>query len=272
MKFSDRPPLTERERAFPSAEYYEREPGRPGVLEQQILNFNCPVPPEKVIPAENWAKGVIDRIEKGFDVSFGYCMLDDRRGFVVNYLLWNNITPEMSRWWYGWINVRPQGVPADAGNLHYKLWYPGEHLDHGYINGKDRSGGYYALDYDADGNIVETKRYRVDLTNFGVSQERLDYLKEHNYAIDSAWETGEGGMRLSLNVTHQLATGEVEKYAFNWIGYGVKDGRVVADPEACCTPQMLHNMLYHMNSEGRYLEKLLPELHERFASLPSDEV
>lgn len=272
MKFNERPPLTPQEKSFPSAEYYDREPGKPGVLEQQILNYSCPLPSSKVISAENWATGVIDSLEQGFDLSFGYCMLDDCRGFLVNYLLWKGIAPEMTLWWYHWINVRPRGVAPEAGSLHYKLWYPGEHLDHGYINGVDRSDGYFALDYDDAGNVIETKRYGVDLTAFGVSQERLDRLKRSGYFIDSAWETGEGGMRLSLNATHKLPGGESEKYAFTWIGYGIQDGKVVPDPNACCTEQILRNTLSHQNAEGRYLEKLLPELYEKFGQLPPDAV
>ncbi len=271
MTFENRIPLSEAERKYPTAQYYDRRPSPIGALEGQILNSAAVMTPDQAIPAENWTD-MIDHLEEYYDREFGYCMLDDRRGYMANYLYWSHITDEMNHWWYRWINIRPKDVPAEDGSLHYKIWYPGEHIDHGYINGKDRSGGYIAKDYDADGNIVTTYRYPVNLTDFGVSEDRIKELQAKGYGFDAAWETGEGGMRLSLNTTKQMPNGDIEKRTRTWIGYGIVDGKVVKDENACCTEKMLRDTLHHQSVEGRYLDYLLPELYSRFGNMPEDEV
>ncbi len=271
MEFKDRLPLTKEEREYPTAEYYDREPPKIGILEKQLLEHANPIDPKFAIPAEEWLS-LLDNIENYAEAEYGYCMLDEKRGYMANYLYFKTMPAEMTHWWYGWINIRPKGVPEDAGSLHYKIWYPGEHIDHGYINGVDRSDGYFALDYDVEGNVVETRRYKVDIAEHGVSQERIDFLAKNNYFVDCAWETGEGGMRLSLNVTHKLPNGDTEKRTRTWIGYGLKDGKVVRDENACCTEKMLKTTLTHQTIEGHYMETLVPELYSRFGDKPADSV
>ncbi len=271
MKFSERPDLCQEERAYETAAYYDIEPIKPGVLEQMILDQACPMDPKDAIPAESFTD-LVANIEQYSKGEFGYCMFDNKRGYLANYLYWKKIRPEMTRWWYRWINIKPQGVPDGCGSLHYKIWYPGEHIDHGYINGKDRFGGYFADDYDSEGNIIRTYRYPLNILDFGISQGRLDELRNAGYGIDCAWETGEGGMHLSLNVTRSLPNGDVEKRTRTWIGYGVRDGKVVADENACCTEEMLRNILSHQSIEGNYLESLLPELYKKFSGRPEDTV
>lgn len=271
MTFENRLPLSEAEKKYPTAEYYDRKPTAIGVLENQILNTASPIKIEDAILAENWMD-LVENLETYSNGEYGYCMLDEKRGYLANYLYWTHITPEMNRWWYRWINIRPDDVPESDGTLHYKLWYPGEHIDHGYINGKDRFGGYFAHDYDANNNVIETLRFPLNVVDFGVSEERIKELREKGYGFDCAWETGEGGMRLSLNTTRQLPNGDIEKRTRTWIGYGVVDGKVVKDENACCTEKMLRDTLYHQSVEGRYLDILLPELYERFGHLPENEV
>lgn len=270
MTFEERHPLSEAERKYPSAEYYDRKPVAVGVLQNQILNTASPMSLKDAILGENWIS-LIDSIEQYSNGEYGYCMLDESRGYMANYLYWTNIRPEINAWWYRWINIRPKDVPEGQGNLHYKLWCPGVHFDHGYINGKDRSNGYYAQDYDPDGNIITTMRYPVNPVDFGVKQERIDALTAQGYMFDCAWETGEGGMHLSLNAIHKLPNGHIEKRTRTWIGYGLQDGRVVKDENACCTETMLREMLHHQSAEGRYVDLLVPELYARFGHLPEDE-
>ena len=266
----NRLPLTQAEMQSPLAPYYDREDPKPGVLEQMLLDLG-PMDPKDAIPAEHFTDLAL-HAETYYRKEFGYCMFDECRGYIANYLKWNALPGDMTRWWYGWININQKGVSKENGCLHYKIWYPSEHFDHGYINGKDRHGGVYSLDYTKDGQLVRTDRYQLDITQFGVSPERAAELKEKGYMLDCAWETGEGGMHLSLNMTYRCPDGSVEKRTRTWIGYGVKDGKIIKDPDACCTEQMLYNMLAHQNAEGRYMEKLVPEIYAAFGSLPADEV
>ena len=271
MRFEDRLPLSAEEKKYESAEYYDRKPREFGKLENELLEIACPMPADMAIPAENWLD-MLKHIDDPLKMDFGYAMLDDRRGYFVNYLYWNGLDGKATQWWYRWINIKPRTVDGADGSLHYKIWYPGEHIDHGYINGKDRSGGYYALDYNAAGEVVETRRFNVNPIEFGIPQEIMDDVTAQGYFIDCAWESGEGGLHLSLNVTHRLSNGDTEKWAHNWIGWGIRDGKLFKDPDAACTESLLKSSLRHVNIEGRYLEKLLPELYERFGNQPEDAV
>ncbi len=268
--FENRAPLSETEKKYPSAVYYDQQPTPIGVLENMILNEACPVPEKNAIQAEDWLQ-FLDHLDTYSDAEYGYCMLDEKRGYLANYLYWSHITPEMNGWWYRWINIHPKDV-TEEGSLHYKIWYPGEHFDHGYINGKDRSDGYICKDYNTEGTLITTYRYPLKLTDLGVSQKKIDELTAQGFSFDTAWEQGEGGMRLSLNTTRKLPNGDMEKRTRTWIGYGIVDGRVVKDENACCTEKMLRDTLYHQSVEGRYLDLLLPELYQRFGDLPGDEV
>lgn len=270
MELTERLKLSEKEKGLELAKYFYVEQPQPGVLEQQILDAG-PMDPADAIPPEHFTD-LAANAETYYKKEFGYCMFDDRRGYIANYLKWNNMPGDLTRWWYSWININHKDVPKEDGCLHYKVWFPGEHYDHGFINGKDRFGGVYGIDYDADGNLVRTDRYNVSITDFGISPERAQELKEKGYMIDCAWETGEGGMHLSLNMSRRCEDGSIEKRTRTWIGYGIVDGKIVKDENACCTEKMLYNMLRHQNAEGRYMEKLVPELYEKYGHLPADEV
>jgi hypothetical protein len=263
MKFTERLPLSAEESKLEMARYYDIEPPGIGVLEAQLLETACPIDPKYAVPGESFTDFAAN-ITTYSKCEYGYCMLDEKRGYMANYLLWTKVKPEMTRWWYGWINRNPKDVSRDQGSLHYKLWYPGEHFDHGYINGKDRSGGVYGIDYDSAGNLIRTDRFQLDICDFGISPEYANQLREKSYMVDCAWETGEGGMHLSLNISKSLGNGIVEKRTRTWIGYGIKDGRIIKDENACCTEKMLYNMLYHQSVEGRYMESLVPELYAKY--------
>lgn len=119
--------------------------------------------------------------------------------------------------------------------------------------------------------MVTTYRYPLNLTELGVSSEKIASLKRKGYFFDVAWEKGEGGMRLSLNAICHRSNGDTEKRTRTWIGYGIVNGKVVKDEDACCTEKMLRDTLYHQSVEGRYMDILLPEVYSRFGSLPENQ-
>jgi DAPG hydrolase PhiG domain len=65
----------------------------------------------------------------------------------------------------------------------------------------------------------------------------------------------------------------LEKITREWIGYGVKDGKVVRDkttPASMLCEEYLRKVLVHATTEAQQLGKFLPELYARYKDLPDD--
>lgn len=284
MIFTNRPELSAEEKKLPLAKYYDLPLYPPGPREQQLIDA-CPIDPKLAIKAENF----IDLLQPtGYSqAEYGYCMMEDGSGYMAIYTVYPNCTPEMLGWWFRWLNVHSKGQPEGKGNLKYKIWCPPDHFDHGFVNGKDRTDGIYAvesIDLGQGEERVYFFRHPFNLRDYGLTKEREQALKEAGCWIDCSWvsfhspDTGHRaypGRYLWLTISRYCPLGGMEKLTRVWIGYGVKDGRVYFDkstPSSMLCEEYMRTFLIHCTVEAQHLSKLLPELYAEYHSKPDDEL
>jgi hypothetical protein len=279
---TNRHELSPEEKKLPLAVYFDLPLHSPGPREQQILDAG-PTDPKLAIKAENF----LDLLHPTDyqKVEYGYCMMEDGTGYLAVYTTYPNCTPEMLGWWFRWLNVHTKGMPKDKGNLKYKIWNPADHYDHGFINGKDKHGGIYtveSLDLGQGEPMVYTVRHPLNPRDFGLSEEREKELRAAGCWIDCCYESFHSpepqhrqypGTHLFLTLSRRSPLGGLEKITREWIGYGVKDGKVVRDtttPASMVCAEYLRKVMVDATTEAQQLSKFLPELYARYKDLPDD--
>jgi hypothetical protein len=290
MTMKKGPELNPQEKKLPLAKYYDIPLTPPGPLQQQIID-SCPIDPKLAIKAKN----MLDLLKPtGYDkVEYGYCMMEDGTGYVAVYTTFPSCTPAMLSWWFRWLNVYPKNLPKGKGNLKYKIWCPPDHYDHDFINGKDSSDGIWtveSLDFGEGDKKFGTIRHSFNLRDFGLTRERENELKAAGCWIDPSYVTlhtpdpyHEPGMShtqtpgtvLSLTLSRMTPLGFMEKRSRMWIGYTVKDGKVVRDkstPSSMLCEEFLKKLLIHATVEAQQSSKWLPQLYAEYHNKPDDEL
>jgi len=282
MYTRQRPALSSEELKLPLAKYYDLPLVEPGPREMQIINAG-PFNPALAIKPENF----LDLLQpEGYQpVEYGYCMMPDGSGYLAVYTTYPNCTPQMLAWWFRWLNIHSKGMPAGQGNLKYKIWNPLDHWDHGFVNGKDKIDGIWTvetLDLGEGEAPVYTIRHHVDLFLLGLTKERDAALKAAGCWVDAAVEsfhtvdeshTNTGGSHLCLTLSRTNPFGIMEKCTREWIGWGVKDGKIVRDestPASMLCEEYLRKVIIHSTVEAQQLSKFLPQLYAEYKDLPDD--
>jgi hypothetical protein len=289
MIIPNRPELSLEERKLPLSKYYDLPLNDIGPLYQQIIDAG-PMEQNDALKVEN----LLDHLQlPGVyrKVVFGYCLMDDGCGFLASYSVYPNSTPEMMRWYFRWINIYSKNQPRDKGNLRYKIWCPADHITHGFINEKEKkkADGIYtieALDLEFGktplGPIMYTVRYPYSLRELGLSEQREKELADAGVWVDPAVEkfftvesphTPVPGTHLCLTMSRPHPLGGMEKYTVEWIGYGVKDGKIYFDkttPSYQFTEDWLKMALRHTTVEAQQLSRFLPELYAEYHDKPDD--
>lgn len=289
MNIEYRPELTPAERALPLCKYYDLPLSGLGPLFQEIMDHG-PLRQDQTLTAADWKKHL--QLPGQYDRPvFGYRTMDDGTGYLATYSHYANATPKMMQWYFRWINIPSKNQPEDRGNLRYKIWCPPCHITHGFVNGKDKFGGVFtieALELDpAQQNFYFTVRTAVDLRALGLTEEEERKFNDAGVWIDPAVETfyeingsdythlGKkmGGSHLCLTMSRPCPTGGMEKVTLEWIGYGVKDGKLWRDettPEYMFGEEWLRMALTHTTVEAQQLGKFLPELYAEYSGKPDD--
>lgn len=283
MIITVRPELTPEEKKLGYAKYYDLPLHSVGAREEQLIS-NCPLDPDTVVKAKDWLS--LLKVDGYSQPEYGYCMMPDGTGYIAVYTVYpNSCTPQMLAWYFRWMNIYSKGMPKGHGNLRYKIWNPADHIDHGFINGKDKSGGIYtveSLDLGQGEDKVYTIRHPVDLRAMGLSEELEKELNAAGCFVDSAVEsfhamdeahTQLGGSHLCLTLSRPCPQGGMEKCSREWIGYGIKDGKVVKDettPSSMLCEEYLEKVIIHATTEAQHLAKFLPDLYAEYHNLPDD--
>jgi hypothetical protein len=275
--------LTPEEKRLPLAKYFDLPLYGPGPLQQQLIDAG-PMDPRVAIKAKDF----LDLLQPSRyqEIEYGYCMMEDGTGYLAVYTTYPNCTPEMLAWWFRWLNVHSKGMPEGQGNLKYKVWNPADHWDHGFINGKDKWAGIYtveSLDLGQGEEMVYTIRHAVDLKQYGLTEEREKALNDAGCWVDSAYEsfhtleTGHPqmpGTHLMLTLSRTSPWGVMEKCTREWMGWGVKDGRVVRDettPASMLCEEYLGKVITHATVEAQQLSIFLPQLYAEYKDKADDE-
>ena len=283
MVFAHKPELLPEEKHLPIAKYYDIPLHPPGPLQQQIINA-CPINPAEAIKVENF----VDLLQpSGYSsVELGCCRMPDGSGYIAAYTVYPNCTPKMLAWYFRWMNVHAKGMP-EGHNLKYKIWNAIDHIDHGFVNGKDKTGGIYqveALDMGKGEQPFYSIRHPFNLKDYGLTEQRekelnaagcfVDCAVEKFYTLDAA-HTLLPGTHLTLTLSRFCPYGGMEKRTREWIGYGVRDGAIYFDestPAEMLNVAYMKKVLYHNIVESQQLNKILPELYAEYHDKPDDEL
>jgi hypothetical protein len=283
---TNKPRLLPGEEKLSMAKYYKLPLYPPAPLQQQILDAG-PMDSKLAIKAENW----MDLLKPtGYNpIEYGYCMMGDSSGYIAMYSVYpNNCEPKMLAWWFHWLNIPPHNQPlgpTGLDNVKYKIWCPPDHIGHGYVNGKDKWDGIWtveSLDLGQGDEKVYTVRHPINLKEYGLTEEKENELKAAGCWVDAAYETFHTvdpehrqlpGTHLMLTLSRPCPIGGMEKITREWIGYGVKDGKVWRDESTSAdmlSEEYLHKVMVHATVEAQQLSKFLPELYAEYKDKPDD--
>lgn len=281
-----RPVLREAERALPLSKYYDLPLYDLGPRERELIERACPADASLAITPENW----LDLLQPtGYqNLEYGYCHMPDGSAYIAVYTVYPRCTPEMLRWYFRWMNIPPKDQPTGAegyDNIKYKIWNPADHVGHGFVNGKDKQDGIWtveSLDLGAGEPKSYTIRNAIDLQQLGLTEEREKELNAAGCFVDSAYETFHtmdpsherlGGMHLCLTLSRRSPLGFMEKCTREWIGWGIKDGKVVRDettPAYMFTDEYLKKVITHSTIEAQQLGVFLADLYAEYKDKPDD--
>lgn len=276
MLYYELPELSEEEKKLPLSKYYTDYPlyCLPP-LQQQLIDAG-PMDPKDALPVERWLEALMEPGNYEH-ARFGYCMLPDGAGCYSEFTVVPAIPGYMKAWFMKFINHRSKNMPADQGNLRYKLWCPIDHWDRGFVNGVDASEGTWSigsLDQGETPRHAHAKEYvhMIDLREYGLSEERQKKLEEQGCRISAGWEDfeGEPGHHLWIHIDRPCPFGGVEMIGWEWLGYYVKDGKIVRDEETPVNEEMLKKILIHNAVEHMHLPQFLPDLYNEYKDLPLD--
>jgi hypothetical protein len=281
MIFTHKRELDPAEKKLPIAKYYDLPLHSPGPLQQQIINA-CPIHAENAIQVEDF----INLLQPaGYsNAELGCCMMPDGSGYIAAYTVYPDCTPMMLAWYFRWMNVHAKGMP-EGHNLKYKIWNAVDHVDHGFVNGKDRSGGIYqveALDMGQGDEPFYSIRHPFRLRDYGLTENKekelnaagcfLDCAVEKFYTVDPSHQLLPG-THLTLTLSRFCPYGGMEKRTREWIGYGVEDGELYFDastPAEMLNVGYMKKVLYHNVVEAQQLNKILPSLYAEYHEKPDD--
>lgn len=276
MHYYKLPELSPEEKKLPLAKYYEEYPLYCLPPLQKALIEKGPMDPAEALPVEKW----LDLLQEpgNYDnVKFGYCMLPDGTGYYAEYTVVPEIPGYMKKWYMDFINHRSKNMPADQGNLRYKLWCPIDHWDRGFVNGVDAKNGTWSigsLDQGKTERHAHAKEYvhMINLCEYGLTEERQRKLEEMGCRISAGWEDFEGelGHHLWIHIDRPCPFGGVEMIGVEWLGWYVKDGKLVRDEATPASEEFVKDILVHNIVEHMHLPQFLPDLYAEYHEKPID--
>jgi len=268
-----KPELSPAEQAMSISKFYELPFHALDPVRMQILDAG-PIDPAKITPYDHLTDLLrLTGYVPGSD--YGYCMLDNGAGFVATYNVFHNVTMEMLKWWFPWMNTHAANQPEGTGNIKYKVWCPYGHFDHGVAPDGDGVVGpraAEALDLCLEGDPVDNiYMHDLDPLDFGLSPERKAELDAAGVMYGISYETFDyPGMHLCMSMMRPCPTGGIEAFGREWMGYGVRDGKLVREPRTPVDEAFLKKVVIHCSCEMQHLDQILPALYAEYKDTPAD--
>jgi|GEM_PF-437209 len=285
-------PVTAEEMAMPLYKYYTRPLRRIGPLYAQALDHG-PIDKAYATLTSDLTRHLLMPGEYE-EVTTGYCQHPEGGGFFKHYSFYPGARHDMIKWYYTWLNVPVKNQPKGVGNMKYKIWCPADHFTHAFINGVDNKDGVLTQESHGLGENSGTPyeeqflsvRYPFDITKFGMEEGRLKAFKEAGCWIDPSviryyepeiyWSTGVLKETLGSTIVISISRptpGGLEKLSCGWIGWEIKNGRVVrneATPWWKTKNDWIKMFLTHTSTEAQHLADILPELYAEYSDKPID--
>lgn len=234
----------------------------------KYYNNEMAIPPQELIDIIN--KGTMelkhavkvknrdDVLKVGnFEAEVGYCSMDDGTVYIANVTKMPGVTAEMIEWWFAWHGLDP---------LRYKIWNRDDHFDlqttkrerllDSSIPVKEKIWGVSHTVVEDTGFGAETIEINFENPSDIFSKDKLE-----EYNVKSLI-CGNGTTALMCHIVHETEDG-IELRSRFWIGYIVKDGKVVrVIPEDAKVPgEVGKRLALHCIKEYTNLASFLPNIY-----------
>lgn len=262
-KPEDFPKLTTEEEKLPIAKYYYKPLSPLNPVYERALRAPALTPKEIPNP-EDWVELV--QAEGYNDSDFGYGMMENGAGYLATYSV-TYVPPEMSEWWFQWMQVKPKSMPEGRGNIRYKIWCPPDHFE----SDGSKNVGTESLDLGQGDPKEDISNYSLDLFEAGMSKEKYEALKAAGVTVRLGYEKFDHpGTHITFRYQRPLSTGGIEEFGREWLGYKFENGKFVRDEETPCTEEYLRKIVIHNQLEGRRLQEILPDIYRQYHDKPMD--
>ena len=266
-------PLCPEERALKYSKYYDLP--FEGTKPEDAEFLTKPISPDRAMPMSetlNFFKaGGVDKY-----APTGYCNMPDGTSYSSCTVFLPNVTAQMMKWWFVWLNHPSKSVPEGNGNLKYKIWCPADHWDHHFLDENNPDAGMRiceSLDLGAGAprNDIINRNLSFDLLN--IPADEIKKLEDTGTVLiigcGSGLDEEPGGIGINIFAN---AEGGCVWASRGWGGWVPKDGKLVRKldfvpgPESNTQLELTHNVL-----ERRHLAKFLPELYADYHDKPFSE-
>jgi len=262
-------PLTEEEKKNPISKYYTEQITPPNPELMGIL-LSGPMNPEDSIKPEEARKLLAPGYMK---TETGYCIMDNRCGYLCVNNRFPGLTLDMIKWWFAW-------HPLES--LRYKIWNPYCH-PYAAIADCDREK-IMDMSVPIEDKIADVVHFVVENIGAGMQDivihfekpECFGFTKEelkeaHSYAIGGYGlvenREGEKG-KLPVIMLHYFREieGGVETRTRFWMGYRIVKGHPVCVlPEGVTVPiEAPMGLAMHNVEEFGHLASFLPRIYAEF--------
>ena len=263
-------PLSAEELAVPYSKYYELP--FEDIREEDRAYLEAPMDAGQAMPAEESGNYIRNLGKDGYAAN-GYYPAPEGAYTACTVFL-KDVTPEMLDWWFIWLNHPNPSVPAERGNLKYKIWCPPDHWDHHFLDEEHPDAGMRiceSLDLGAGSPRKQIINRTLPVSLLGVEEEILKAAREQGVSIKFGGGCGPDGVIGGVGLTMFVpAEGGCIWTSRGWGGLVPQDGKLVkrgggAFDEKATQLELRHNVL-----ERRHLAKILPEIYRDYRNQPMD--
>ena len=223
------------------------------------------IDPEYMVPLERREIVLDAHVEKEY---IGYGYLEDRFGYVSTVTYMPNVTPEMIDWWFVWLNHPDPSVPAEYGNLKYKIWCPPDHWDHHFLDEDDPDAGMRIcesldLGQGAPRKNIINKSLPIEL--LGIDPAILASVKNRGISLKFGAGCDENGVPGGVGINMFIpAEGGAVWTSRGWGGITPRNGRLEVTGNGSPDEKDVQCELTHNVLERRHLGEILPGLYREY--------
>lgn len=257
LRGNELPRLSVEDEKKPYAEFYYRGAVEPSDEVMKYIDLEMVMDPKYAVKPDN-VNVMLD--EEYMERETGFCVLPDGIGYASILTKMDGVTPEANEWWGPW---------HEQDDLRYKCWFPGAHEKVGDCwaqenVGKGLENVFFVGFLNPQAVGFDTKRVEQD--------PRILRIRGRNgYSLPA--DGADSSMRpIPQSVMHFIRKTEagIEYRSRFWVGVHFRNGHPVRMiPQGTQIPlEWTVNMVQHCAYEMATLASILPEMYQRFRTLP----
>ena len=257
-------PLSPEEIALPYSRYYDLP--FPEVTDEDRGFLESPMAADQVMPIADAAEYLALAGKDSFAPN-GYRLLE-YGAYTSCTVFLPDCTPEMIDWWFVWLNHPDPSVPAEYGNLKYKIWCPPDHWDHHFLDEDDPDAGMRIcesldLGQGAPRKNIINKSLPIEL--LGIDPSVIEGVKKRGISLKFGAGCDENGVPGGVGINMFIpAEGGAVWTSRGWGGITPRNGRLEVTGNGSPDEKDVQCELTHNVLERRHLGEILPGLYREY--------